>query len=197
MVTGDAAKALAGVRALKKMINVEYKTKNEAIGTTPDTTGLVSTITNMAQGDDIDDRDGNKIKSFSLKISGNCLLHVSARATNVRIMAIQDRSGTATAPVITDMYASVAAFANNQPTKGTPQVNSRFRILIDKKINLSDNGRQLTNFTLYKKLGFHCFFSGSASGDEGRNAIYLFTASNEATNKPTLSALTQFKWIDN
>lgn len=199
MVAKDAAKALTMARGLKKLINVEYKSINNAVNTTPDSTGTVSTVTNLAQGDDTFNRDGNKIRLFSVKMAGQATIHASARATNLRLMLVQDRSGTTTIPAITDLFTSVAAFAAGQPNSGGPQVNSRFKVIFDKKIVLSDNGKQNQYFDVYRKLSGHTYFTGTAATDEGRNGLYLFTASNEAAagNEPAVSATIQLKWIDN
>ncbi len=62
---------------------------------------------------------------------------------------------------------------------------------------LNDNGRQQANIDLYKKLGFHVYYSGSASTDEGRNNVYAMIASNEVSNVPAATWVSQFKFIDN
>ncbi len=197
MVHSDAALALKGVRQLKKLINVEYKSFQTVVDASPDTTGNVANLSAVAQGDDADDRDGNKIRPFSLQIKGNLIIHTSAVATTVRFMVVQDRSGTTTAPAITDMFASATVFAAGQPSLQTPQVNSRFKVISDNFYMLQDNGQQVRQVNIYRKLHGHTYYSGAAATDEGRNNYWLFTASNEATNVPLSSVRAVFKWIDN
>ncbi len=197
MVARDAAKALAIARKLKSMLNVEYKSHQAGLPATPDLSGAVQILTGIAQGDDQDDRDGNKIKSFSLQVKGTILQHASASTTFARLMVVQDRSGTTTQPGITDMFSTVAAFAEGRPSLQTPQVNSRFKVISDTILHLSSNGTQLKRINLYRKLRGHIYYSGPAATDEGRGNIYMFVASNEATNKPSLLANSVFKWIDN
>ncbi len=198
MVASDASKALAMVRKLKGMINVEYKTKTINLGdTTPTTTLAIGNLTLIAQGDDIDERDGRKIKAFSLQLKGTVKMHETATATSVRILVFIDYANTGTPPTRAQLFSSEAVFFNGQTRLSQPQDNARFKILLDKIILLSDSGTKLVRVNFYKRLYHHIVFSGVGTGDEGLSSIWVFTASSEATNTPNLEISSIFKWIDN
>ncbi len=197
MVAQDAAKALAMARQLKKLINVEYKSIRINLDTTPDTTPIITNLSAIAVGDDISDRDGRKIKAFSIQLKGHCQMHETATATLTRIVIFIDNANTGTIPVITDLFTTAAGFTAGQPRITDPQSNSRFRILYDKTIPQSDSGTKMTMVKFYKKLGHHIAYSGTAATDEGIGSLFAVTGSTEATNVPTLQVVSVFKWIDN
>ncbi len=198
MVASDAAKALAMVRKLKGMINVEYKSVSVTIAdTTPTTVAAVQQLTNISQGDDMDDRDGRKIKAFSLQLKGMVEQHASAVVTLVRILIIIDHANTGTPPTLAQLFNAEATFFNGMPKLSQPQSNSRFTVLWDKIITFSNSGTKLVRVNYYKRLHHHIKFTGAATTDEGLGTIWVITASNEATNTPELNIASIFKWIDN
>ncbi len=197
IVAQDAAKALAMVRSLKKLINVEYKSFQVDLETGPNTTPVFLNLTAIAVGDDFDDRDGRKIKCFSIQLKGVCIMHETATTTLTRIYVFIDHANTGTAPVITDLFTSALAFNAGQMGKSTPQSNSRFTCLKDQIIMQSDSGVKMNRMNFYKRLNHHIQFTGVAATDEGLGTIWCITSSDEATNVPTLEVKSTFKWIDN
>ncbi len=194
---GIAAKALVLARRNKKSIQSEREIKNLNLGldTTPDTTGVVSNVSLLPQGLDDDERIGNKVKAFSIKLGGSISQHPTATNTFCRYMIVRDRFGTTAQPAITDMFSSVAAFANGHPTLGLSQVSSRFQVLIDVRIAFSDVHRTVVYVNKYKKLNFPIYWENTGATDEGKNNLYSFSASTEASNVPAASLIAQFKFI--
>jgi len=192
-----ATKALTVAYAVKKLINVEYKSLTTDFTVDPNTTGAVVTMTNIAQGDDFDARNGRKIRLKSIRVSGHISINASATELAVRMMIIRDNSGTTARPVITDLFTDVGTFAANLNKLGDPQSNSRFSILWDKFVLLDAVFQSQKAVKWYKEEDFHVYFSGTGATDEGKGGVYLFIASNEATNDPVVSIDCQIKWIDN
>ncbi len=184
------------VRKLKRMINVEYHSLTTD-WPAPAQAGSVTNLSAMAQGDTNSTRTGLKIRPFSLACKGLIAINASATRSQVRAVIVQDRAGTTTPPVLGDLFNSAADMFNGQHHTSSPQVNSRFNVLYDRLFTLQDNGTQSKRVSFYKTLNGHIYYSGTAATDEGRNAIYLLVATNEATNVPAVTVDAIFKYIDN
>ncbi len=196
---GDiGSKVYNDVLTLKKLINVEYKSLTQALDTTPDTTGNVHPMCAIAQGDDFDDRNGRKIRLKSIRLKGSIIAHASSVNSRTRLCLVRDNNGNTTAPAITDLFNTVLVFSENKNKIGDPQSNARFSVLWDELFITSlGNENSIVQFDKYLDLDSHCYFTGTATTDEGKGHLYLFTASNEATNVPAMTADAQVKWIDN
>ncbi len=181
---------------LKKLINVEYHSRKTDWPVDPNTSGQVINLTAISQGDDIQNRQGRKIKLFSIRSTGSVRINASSTRSHGRCMIVRDNLGSTTIPVITDMFISVAQFVANQPRLDDPQTNARFSVLYD-KFYILEQEQSIKKIDHYQKIGSHVTFTGSATTDEGKGHIYLFVASNEATNDPVLAASTVIKYIDN
>ncbi len=192
-----ARKALNLARKNLRTIKAEREIKNLNIGldTTPDSTGNVQNVSLLPQGLDDDERIGNKVHAFSIKMAGSLTQHASATVTYARYMILRDRNGTTSQPGILDMFSSVAAFANGHPSAGLTQINSRFQVLLDYKVAFNDQHKIVSLVNKYKKLNFPVYWENTGATDEGKNNLYCFSASTEATNAPAGSIIAQFKWI--
>ncbi len=192
-----ASRALTVAYAVKKLINVEYRTVRTAFTADPNSTGAVVNLTAIAQGDDVDERQGNKIRAKHLKISGSVGLNASATRSQLRMMIVRDNNGSTTVPGIAALFSTVAVFVANRPKLSDPQRNSRFTVMWDKYILLDAINQEQAGFSFSMPLDHHIFYSGTASTDEGKGQLYLFIASNEATNDPAVGADAIVKFIDN
>lgn len=191
-----ATQALAVAYAVKKLINVEFHTKSTVFTTDPNSTGAVVNLTAIAQGDDIDDRQGNKLRLKYISCRGEISLNSSATNSRVRYAIVRDNNGSTTQPSIADVFVSAATFLSNKNKKGDPQANSRFTVLHDQYIYVNTD-TPTKPFKWSMSLDHHVFFTGSASTDEGKGHVYLMIASNETTNDPVVFADAMVKWIDN
>ncbi len=191
-----AAQALAVAYSVKKLINVEYFRVATSFNVDPNTTGAVANMTNIGQGDGTSNRQGNKIRAKQLLVQGKIQLHASATDSHVRMVLVRDNNGSTTQPTIAALYGSATNFFNNLLKVGDPQTNSRFSVLWDKMVFLnSDTPTKGIHYTM--ALDHHIYYSGTAGSDEGKGNIYLFIASNEATNDPIVTVLCQVVYIDN
>lgn len=185
------------VYLLKKLINVEYKSLRTAWTADPSTTGAVLSLSALAQGDDFSDRQGRKIKLFSIRHTGRVSLHASATNTFGRFAVIRDNLGSTTAPTIADVYGSAANFLGNISKDDDPQTNARFSILYDKWWTLNSATQENLEISSYRKIGSHITYTGVAATDEGKGNLYLMSVSSEATNDPSVLVVTTIKFIDN
>ncbi len=192
-----AVKALKIAQGVKKLLNVEYHSVITDLVADPNSTGTVTGLTSVAQGDDFTQRQGRKIKAVSMKIKGNIALHGSATDSVYRLLIVRDNNGSTTQPSIGLLFTDVATFLNNKNKLGDPQTNSRFTILSDTWYTMHTNDVEQIKIDIYLKLTHHIYFSGTGATDEGKGHIYAFQASNEATNDPVVNCDVMFKWIDN
>ncbi len=192
-----ASKALVVANQVRRLVNVEYKSKQTTFTVDPNSSGAVLALTNIAQGDELDQRDGQKIRAKYISVGGNILQNGSSSSTITRLMIVRDNNGSTTQPSITSLFASAADFFNGKLKLGDPQTNSRFSILWDKVVitDLSSNFRK--NVQWSSSLDHHIFYSGTAGTDEGKGHLYLFIASNEATNDPVVAIRSMVKYLDN
>ena len=123
-------------------------------------------------------------------------MHASATDSLLRMMIVRDNLGTTTVPSITDAFSSVINFYQGKNALGDPQSRSRFTVLWDKQLDLGSNGDSAHYFRFKKKMNHVCLFSGAAGSDEGKGALYLWIASNEATNDPVVTADARILYSD-
>ncbi len=191
------SKIYKDVAYLKRLINVEFKSFLLGPPNTCSTTVTISNLTAIAQGDDFLNRDGRKIRLKSISLRGNMRQNASATITRARLMVVRDNNGSTTQPVVTDLFSDAASYFGNRHKLDDPQHNSRFTVLMDRTFDLSDTGIQSYQWSWYKELDHHVYFTGTAATDEGKGHIYLFSASNEATNVPINEMDSVVKFIDN
>ncbi len=191
-----ASRALAVAYAVKKLINVEYHTLTTGFTQDPNSTGSVVNLTAIAQGDNVSNRQGNKIRVKYISCRGQVTLHASATNSRVRYAIVRDNNGSTTQPSIADVFVAAANFLSNNNKKGDPQANSRFSVLHDQYIYVNTD-TPTKPFKWTSSLDHHIFYTGAAATDEGKGNIYLMIISNEGTNDPIVFADAMVKWIDN
>ncbi len=192
-----AGRALAVAYAVKKLINVEYRSITTDFTAAPSSSGAVVNLTAIAQGDDIANRQGSKIRAKYLSVKGHAKINTSASSTRLRMMIVRDNNGSTTQPAITDLFDDVGTFTVFKNKKGDPQSNSRFFVLWDKRLNFDATFHEQATIDYTMSLDHHIFYSGTAATDEGKGNIYLFIGSNEATNDPVVAIDAMVKFIDN
>lgn len=192
-----AGKAWSGVKYLKKLVNVERKKYDTEVVATSvnNSTGSVTALTTIAQGDNDGERGGLSIKPQSLLIRGTLLCSASASGTMVRIMVVRDNEQVAdTDPSINNILdgnITVTALAPlNNLTVG------RYTMLYDKLMVL-DPQRPFKSFEIFKELSGHIRYNGTASSDIQKHGMYVCVISNEATNYPTLNFAARLSYTDN
>lgn len=177
----------------------EFGSQRTALTVSPSTTANVLNVSPIGVGDDVSNRQGRKIQAHSIEISGTITMHATSAQTAYRLVLVKDRFGTTDNPVLGDLFIDVNDMFENQVRRETPQDHKRFQVLWDKFINLNepwDGASPQKAFHFKKNLNFPIFFSGSAATDEGKNNLWLFEVSDEATNTPVVNAVAVFRFSD-
>nr|UOF81906.1 capsid protein [Cressdnaviricota sp.]UOF82584.1 capsid protein [Cressdnaviricota sp.] len=188
-----AMSALKGVRYLKTLVNSEMYKYDKTSNILPDSTGATIALSDIAQGDGDNQRTGLSIFSNSLYFRLKGTIHVSATATQIRILLVRDNQQIGdTSPSISDVLEGIGMETPlNNTTVG------RFTILRDWVINLNSQGTQNFFRQAYIPCYKHIRYNGTASTDVQKNGLYLLHMSNEVTNTPSLYYYSRLNYRDN
>ncbi|MGN7614506.1 hypothetical protein ACQZV8_20750 [Magnetococcales bacterium HHB-1] len=187
---------LKDLRFLKSVINVEHKfVDKDLAGAVSSTTGSITPLSNLAQGDDYNARNGRSIKLSSLHVRGTVNANASATTTKVRLIIFNDRVSNGSTPAITDVLASSdpMSFLNLNNT-------SRFKIIYDRLYRLTDDqDNSVKTFRCNKKLGWHAKYNGSAGNvnEMQTGHLWFLILSDQATNTPSVDIHTRLRFVDN
>jgi hypothetical protein len=215
VTAGDAVdygyKAWQLAKHLATLINVEDKKfdVDGSAGVTVTSTASVINLSNIAQGNDYNNRSGDSILGqaieFRAKVSGN----TATARNNIRIMVVVDRENHGADPVIGDvLQGGSSPFL--QPMLATSA--NRFEVLYDEYIvitnapGLASSGTSSDYVTdtiilrpLIRKWNKHIKYTSSAGADASNweNALYLMMISADVTNGPNVQYTFRLHFTDN
>ena len=200
-LASKVASTAATVASLVSMVNAEkqYFDYQYTFATTGQPMYLISGI---PQGDDEGARTGNSIKLNSIYLQMAIGMSASATQTFVRFMVVEDKFQTGTAPTAADLiqYTYAGASVNNVINTICPlnvDHTTRYRVLLDKRLSLSINGRMNAIYRKYFKFDKHVHYTGSGATDTYSSNIYLVIFHNEPTNYPTINIWGRIGYYDN
>ncbi len=197
---GDAyslgVRALAGVKKLASLINIETKYFSKYTSTNITNSPVISCQSLIPQGVDQGQRVGDsiRIQSISFQAVFNC---VSASTINnfVRVLIVRDLQNPGADFAATDLltlstvsYISDVVIFNKE----------RFVILFDKTIYLSYVNKDSTYVSWSKGESGHIKYRGSAttSASNAEGALYLVVGGNAASNYPTIESNLSITYTD-
>lgn len=189
-----AGKAWRGVKYLKSMINSEKHYFDLTASGNIDTTGSVTLLTGVAQGDDVNNRQGNSVlgKTIYLRL---ITTRVAANTNPVnfgRVIIFKDMENTGTDPTIADVLQSATVIS----PLNVDHV-ARYQILADRVLPLSLNGNEGSQHKFYLRVNDHVKYTGSGAAAIYKNQIYMIIIGDQATNAPSWSCASRFGFYDN
>lgn len=189
------AAALAGVNYLAGLVNAEmYKYDINETGANLTSSGQVSLMCGIAQGDSEYTRTGNSIFVRSFNLDGDIKFNSAGNPQQVvKIALIMDKQQVGdTAPAIGDIYQQVTPHGHlNASTVG------RFSVLFS-RIYKVDASNPTAIVKINKAMRQHIRFNGSAAADVQKNALYLIWISDQASaNYPTIRYTSRLSYHDN
>ncbi len=187
--------AMAGVRYIKSVINVEKKMKDLGATASASTTPLVYCLNDMAQGVTDSTRVGNSLKAQSVAITGSITWDTTGTQNRgVRMMLLWDNQQVAdTAPTSTEIFGSATPSLWSHLN---PESHGRLIIVADRTVYQStDKLRQ--PLKVIRRLSRHVRFNGAATTDLQKNGLFWVIYSNEATNTPSVQFQSFFRYVDN
>lgn len=192
-----ASKAWTGVKYLKGLVNAELHMNDiTASGTVDYTTGAVTSLNQIAIGDDISQRTGQSILVKYLSFRGIVYRNSANQNETFRIMVVRDKSNQGSAPTCADILQSTgSAFA---PLSNLDlQWKDRFEILYTRTLTVSaTNAEQV--FKGYIRLQKHVKFDGTASTDAQKDSLWFLIISDQTgANLPSYRLYARTAFYDN
>lgn len=193
---GDIAmKAWSAVKYMRTLINSERKLYTLQVAPAVQTyNGNVIQLTNIAQGDQQDQREGRSILINYLQLRG---LFTKGTGNDVlRYMIVRDKYQAGTAPavdqILTTIGTSLAPYAPLEPSFA-----GRFEVLDTGMVTFSPD-KPTVLFKKFIRLNKHCKWQTVASGG-GTMAghIYFISLNNTATNGCTVEFVSRVGYRDN
>lgn len=197
-----AKRTATGLNEIRKLINVEHKYIDVNLTTNTSQAGATNYLVPIAQGNGIQERDGDSIKIQSVDLVGTLYRNTSSTANeSYRVMLIRDLMNQGADPAVSDILETVgtiyAPFQHIDTLNG-PDYNSRFTILYDELYTL-DTYHPTATLHIHSNHDCHVAFRGTgatvASG--GTGAYFLVTVTNVATNASNLDFSCRIRYTDN
>ncbi|UOF79238.1 capsid protein [Circoviridae sp.] len=181
----------SAINNIRSLINVEHKYVDTSYTTAISSTGALTHLTSIAQGNDVGDRGGNSVKLTSLFMRGDLTINASATISAVRIMVFIWNDNTA--PVATDLLD-----ADNVNSNRNLEKSDKIRVICDKRYNLIvSTEKRSFPISCYSKLHHHLKFTGAAGTTYESGSIWLYVVSSEATNTVANTMNFRIKYLDN
>lgn len=180
---------------LKGLVNSEMmKLDTSASGVSIPTTGVVTHMTAVAQGDSDASRHGNSIYVRSLNIKGYVRMNAAATASVYRLAVIIDTQQVGdTSPSYSDIYESSDVNSHlNNTTVG------RYKVLKNIVFTLIVGQSDVKYFDINIPMRHHVRYNGANSSDVQKGGIYLVRVSNEGVGfTPSDSYEARLSYHDN
>lgn len=192
-VKAMASKALKLAKDNRRSIEMKQITVTSSADIT--SSGVVSPITQIAEGNEDFERVGRSIILKSVQIRGYVANNdsIATNPTLVRIMIIRDNSFSGSDPTIANvLQASSTIGLRTQSPEKTHAVS----VLYDKLSHVDVNSRNQFTFEKFIKLNSKCIFDGTTSTSSNKGGLYLLLLSNRATNMPTIATQLRVRYVD-
>lgn len=188
-----AQKALSVALAAKSMLNVEHKFYDSSIGVAADDTYSSLALTNPAQGDTTQTRDGNSIKLTSLYITGDIELQTTYtprdRVRCVLVHSLHGNSPSWTSVFLDDDVNSMRNLNNTHD----------FKVLWDRTYNLSTyGGDDVKTLKCFKKFNNHHvkWDAGTVNARNG-HLYFLYLGGHTGSAATHVDFKARARFIDN
>ncbi len=163
----------------------KYYTFSAVAAAAATNTGTVYNLTrDLVQGDNIEQRSGNKVSPLEAQLRFSINLPVAALAGVLRAIWVADTQNTGTLPTVAEILdsASVTSFMSL-----TSVSNSRFQVLHDACYSMVAGGsnQHLTPIWTHRKKT-SIFYNGTTAVNtaNGRNSQFLLLITDLAANAP-------------
>lgn len=176
-----ARTALTLVRRINRQREVKVHDIAPTVATV-EPTGIVYGLNDIAQGDDINQRDGRSCSIFNLNIRWNVYIHTSDAQSTFRMIIFRDSmQDNSVVPVVTLVLQTADVVSMMKDYNRT-----RFQVYADNTyvINQTDRGIVIGQFN--RRIKVNTLWAGSSGTQWAKNGLYMLVIGDETTNKPTL-----------
>jgi len=204
-----ASKAWQLSKYLASLVNVEIKVFDIVSTATPDFTGLMFNLSNITQGTDINQRDGDSVLAVYSRLAFYATPNSTTGRNLVRAIVFQDMQQDGVDPTSAQLLEVVGSAGapispHNYLTaqQGNDRIH-RFKIVHEVLVNLVTNSStDLTHVvreTRWKGGSNHVFFDAAAGADASNRegAFFLLFVSDQAANVPSITFHHRLMYADN
>lgn len=196
---GAAGKQLAkDVSMLKNLINVEFKYLDTSMTLTPNTTGSISYLNLVPQGDGINSRDGAQFRNKSVELRFTLVNSATLSSfSNHRIIFGIHKNVNSTTLTPADVLQNLT------PTSPRNYDNQKNVIVLKEWIESSVQGQE-NHSTIYKYhtdldliTRYQSTATAAALTGMEQGGLFIMTIGDQATNTPTFQATARIRFVDN
>jgi len=217
-------KAWEGLLRIKRLINVEEKMFDAtAAAQSVNYSGVIDNLSNVAEGSDYNNRNGNSILVQRLHLKGAFTLNTGASAPGsvvCRLMVLRDMLHNSTtdptpAQVLEVTASGTAVYSPLLHFHDGNAAARRFRVLHDKNYVINANfattvaatvsgsvdilGGNTVQFDVNVDVGAHTLFQSTAGADASDwvGGLYIFYISSVNSTTPTITYYSRLYFTDN
>ncbi len=196
MVAKDASKALSMAKALKGLVNSELHVHDTVVTSSISSTGTVTSLSGVAQSDDISGRTGRSILCKSLQIKSTVATSATATATRIRTILFVDNQNQGSTPNVADV---LKADGDPEELRNVLTEQGRFRVLYDSLKVVDPAGTPQVTYDKFIDLGnHHIYYEGTGAANVGRGSLWMLRVSNEtSTEVPGQNTNIRIRFYDN
>lgn len=171
----------------------ELKTHDAVVTTAPGTTGVITLLSGIGQGDTSLSREGLVIAPKNLQYRFRFVQHASATSTFIRVIIFTDTEQHGVIPGLLDLLE-----VDDDMSFIEHDTRPRFRILRDMNFVLGDTNVKEIFVKGYIKLRGKMNFGGTAATitSMGKNALFMYIVSSEASNVPARVTSFRLRYTD-
>lgn len=180
------------IKDVKELINVERKFFDVSqSGLAPGTAGAVYPLSQIAQGDAYNNREGNSCKVISELLRMEFALNTANEYDFMRCILFIDNENSNATPAVTDVLESANTNSSLNHVNG-----KRFSIIRDAKIALKKD-MNATQYKTFSKLKNHLKWSSGTATDTREGHIYLLVIGAQNVNPSNFSYNNRIRFVDN
>ncbi len=189
-----ATRALAGVKAIGKLINIETKAFDVSGTVNSATSWTVTPVSLVAQGTDYNTRVGDSIKVQTIHFGLGIYINAAVTTSDiVRVVLVRDAQNPGSTPSGSDIFAG-----NSQIAQENWLNRDRFSFVVDELVDMMATDQ--TAYTRFFKLPFgkHIKYRGTsaAAGSMAEGNFFLCYIGTQNTNTATVKYDLRYQFTD-
>lgn len=180
------------INQIKRMVNVERKFFDTAqTAQTPGSAGAIYLLSQIAQGDAYNNRQGNSCKAISNLLRMEFSLNAANEYDYMRCILFIDNENSGSTPAVSDVLEAVVTESPINHING-----SRFSILKDETLTLKKDMNATTR-KYYTRLDNHIKWSSGVSSALKEGHIFLLVLAQQNANPTTFNYYNRIRFVDN
>jgi len=196
-----ALKALAAAKMLKGLVNSEKKSYIQHVVGSSSSSGGVTQLSVISQGDTYGTRDGASVLAKGMTVKGSITHNQNNLADRCRLVYVHDKQQeSGAAPSAGDILHSIGTYGVDAPIEILANPG-RFNILSDKIYNFTSNStsdvRTINEYIKFPGNGLKMKWSSSTGGSQVKNGVYLLNLTDATSSPPQLDLMHRTFFYDN